>query len=62
MILFSHLLLLKSKELQVLFGHVKAVFVSNQKDNSNIWLQASSGMLVVALVNIIFPTAYTFIT
>ena len=37
----------QSKELQVMFGHVKKVFVNKGGKSGNVWLQASSGMWVL---------------
>lgn len=39
------IILLQEKELQVLFGHIKSVFLDSS--SGDIWVQASSGMYVV---------------
>ena len=40
------------KELQVMFGHVKKVYVDKTGECSDTWLQASSGMYLLPFENV----------
>ena len=37
------------KELPVMFGHVKKIFSHSDKENGNVWVQASSGMYLLPM-------------
>ena len=40
------------KELQVMFGHIKKVYIDKTGESSDIWLQASSGMYLLPFENV----------
>ena len=40
------------KELQVMFGHIKKVYIDKSGESGDIWLQASSGMYLLPFENV----------
>lgn len=40
------------KELQVMFGHIKKVYVDSSGDSGDVWLEASSGMYLLPFSNV----------
>ena len=49
----SSILNVQDKQLQVMFGHIKKVFVDRSGENKAILLQASSGMYLLPIENVL---------